>query len=144
MEKQFDYNQKVSENFKAGEFLPPDAHEYTDNPLSLITDWQIRVAEALRERFGATYINTWLFGGRLVGRGVRIPYGKTAKIGSAGSRHRFGLALDASFKKVTAAEARKQIKTGEFFFMEKGVARFENEVNWLHVDAGRRITSFNP
>ena len=140
----FDYMQKVSENFRAGEFLPPDAHEYTDDPLALISGWQIRVAEALRERFGATYINTWLFGGRLVGRGVRIPYGKTSNIGAAGSRHRFGLALDCSFKNKTAEQARKELKTSEFYFMEKGVARFENKVNWLHVDAGLRITSFNP
>ena len=139
----FDYKQKVSENFVAGEFLPPDAHEYTDDPLSLITEWQIRVAEALRERFGVTYLNTWIYGGNLVARGIRIPYGVTAKIGVAGSRHRLGLAIDASFKNITADEARKKIKADEFFFMLKGVSRFENGVSWLHVDAGLQITSFN-
>lgn len=143
--KEFDYWQKVSDNFRAGEFLPPDAHLYHEDPLSLISGWQLRVAEALRARFGVTYINTWLWNEKgAVGRGVRISEGVTAKIGVLGSRHRFALALDCKFKDVTADEARKGIKTSEFYFMDVGVSRFENKVSWLHVDAGRYISSFNP
>lgn len=142
MSQPFDYWQKVSANFRAGEFLPPDAHEHHENPLELITPWMIRVAEAFRTQFGVTYINTWLWGGDSVGRGFRFNTGVTGGIGVSKSRHRYGLALDLVPKYVTAEDARLAIKASEYYWMQLGVARLEDDKSWVHLDAGLTIYIF--
>ena len=142
--KMFDYSDKCSENFRYGEFLPPDAHLYHENPAELVTPWLLRVSEALRSRYGAVNVNTWLWGGEMVGRGVRLEKGVTSRIGAKRSRHKIGLALDCTFKDVFVPTVRNQITKNHDEWLSLGVVRVETGTRWLHLDGGLYITTFNP
>lgn len=142
----------VSKNFKAGEFLPPDAEEIlkTDPSKWLLGSngvWLRRVAQTLRNEFGPITINNWIFGGNRVASGLRLPSG-VSNIGVKGSRHRLGLAIDAIPAKYTVAEVQQDLEKRQNFWLRAGVVRYEKTKNgepisWVHVDGGKTVYGFN-
>ena len=137
-------NHRVSKNILLGELLPPDAENF-GFPLDLVSPWIIRVSQALRDEFGPIEINTWIYGGSYVARGVRLS-GGVSNINSAGSRsrHKYSMALDCKFKNFTAEQVRQKIYQNEDYWLSIGIVRIEKDTSWLHVDAGLSIYKFNP
>ena len=102
-------------------------------------DRALQMLDAIRNKFGATFVNDWQGGGMLDSRGYR-PINDTT--GGLHSQHRLGNAFDCTFKNHTAAEVRTYILAhpDEFPF----ITGIEKDVSWLHFDTGnrKRITVF--
>lgn len=150
---------KVSKNFVAQEFVPP---EIFSNP-SLVATWFINqrcveLAEFYKEYFTAYYkkkygsdkvktvliiINDWHTGGVKKDRGFRTP---DCTEGGKLSQHRFKDAFDcdiiivfASGERIEAdyREVQKEIIANEKLFMAKGLTAIEDPefaLTWLHSD----------
>ncbi|OEU69392.1 MAG: hypothetical protein BA863_02180 [Desulfovibrio sp. S3730MH75] len=71
------------------------------NPLALMT------LDALRERFGSTTVNNWLWGGPFKYSGLRP---MDCEEGADLSIHKFGGGFDPKFKDVTADEVRADMR----------------------------------
>ena len=96
------------------------------NPLALWT------ADALRERFGTTTINSWLWGGRYKESGLR-DFNTTT--GAKLSQHKFGNADDCKFKNATPEEVRQDIKANPDRDCYKFITCVEEGTKtWFHFD----------
>jgi hypothetical protein len=121
---------------------------YVFNPFLLMT------ADLLREKYGPATINNWKVGGTLKERGLRDPDTSTGALFSA---HKFGCALDMSFKNATAEEIREEMKKvgcfdpGFRYNTPKGAEHFKyihrvestlngKPISWFHMDI---YNSFN-
>jgi len=65
--------------------------------------WQL---QTLRDRFGPATVNNWYYGGNLQYCGYRP---LKCKVGAKFSLHKFGLAMDMHFEKVSVEEVREDI-----------------------------------
>ena len=108
----------------------------------------VSVVTGLRVFFGSPVtVNNYLFGGSMQYRGYR---GIDCPVGSYGSWHRRGMAVDCDIHGKTAGEAREIILACAERQELIHIQRIENLVDWLHVDIGfvpkgkSRIYLFNP
>ena len=107
------------------------------NPNALIT------LQALRDKFGPTFVNNWHVGGNNHYRGFR---NFDCGIGAKLSQHKLGNAFDCNFTDYTAEEVREYILNNPHEFPH--ITAIEGKVSWLHFDvrpatwAGIKV--FNP
>lgn len=146
------------EHFSTKEFVPQTFYEEQkargkEHLIWLAMDIGILKTHAmLRARYGPTTINTWMYGGDLHERGLRI-FG--TKTGASLSQHLFGRATDSNFKYATPEEIREDMrKEGCFepgFYQKKPDSIFRyircvectiggEEISWFHMDT-RPITN---
>ena len=132
--------------FKIQELVSRDyfnAHGRYKNPDKLwllFDDRLLRTIDALRERFGSCYINTWDFGGNLNYCGYRGPH---CGIGAELSQHKFGRAVDLHFKTPEINDdVKKCIIAGEY----PEIKGLELDVSWVHIDFrnSEKLVTFRP
>lgn len=124
---------KINKYFYLHEFVPRKVYKDLGDRSYLVMDPKMfNIAYYLRERFGPTIINDWYWGGKRQYSGFRPQW---ATVGSLYSQHRFGRAIDAVFREVTAEEVREDIKNKPLFWHDKlGIRRIEKDTSHLHVD----------
>ena len=123
---------KVSNNFNIEEFVDETTYnKFRSNSIWFIDPRVIKIAQALRNHFGAITINNWMSGGNREWSGLRT---NKSSYYSSYSQHTFGRAIDMLFKDYTAAEIRYKIKENEHYWFELGIRAIEENVNWVHVD----------
>lgn len=110
-----------------------------DGAWVVFDDRALMTLDAIRDKFGATFVNNWQIGGNLDSRGYRP---KDDTEGAFDSQHRLGNAFDCTFKTVKVPEVRAYILNhpDEFPF----ITGIEKDVSWLHFDTGnrKRLTVF--
>lgn len=123
----------IPKYFSAKEFVhPSDYAAHGERCFELIDSRIIIAADKLREKFGATYINTWAFGGPRQLSGLR-PLNST--IGAKYSQHKFGRALDLTFRDVTVQEVYAYILAHSWMYPEiTCVENIAATPTWLHID----------
>lgn len=134
-------------HFKAHELVSPSVYKVLGESSYIIFDaGLLRLADALRDRFGSCTINNWYWGGDRLWSGYRTPDSPHYR---ELSRHSQGKALDMIFN-VPAEEVRQWIKNNvEFLINECGLHSFtiEEGVNWVHIQVDnktRGLHSFTP
>ena len=126
---------KCNDNFYVHELVPKLAYaKYGDKAIRFVTQWQLRLSDALREEFGPTTINNYYWGGPRKDSGTRIQ--GWSKAGGPTSAHRLALALVCQFKDYSIKDVWKTIKAQEDYWMAMGISRIEKFANmtWLHAD----------
>ena len=84
----------------------------------------------LRLFFGKRmYVNTWMYGGAIDGRGYRDLKEDT---GGLGSQHRQANGIDFTVDCISAEEARLEILANSDVFPH--LRRMEKDVSWVHFD----------
>jgi len=120
-------------HFALHELLP----KYEFSTLPKVTGWGLFdprllwTTDRLRERFGAAYINNWKWGGNSQFRGLR-PF--DCPVGAQFSAHKFGRAVDMTFKNATAKEIRTHILANPQDEAYQHITCIEMKVSWLHID----------
>ena len=118
--------------FDVRELVTPSVYErFGEKAFMFIDNRILRTADMLRERFGPITINTWFFGGTSQCRGFRS---SDCTIGAAFSQHRFGRALDMSFRNYSAEEIREDMRKNGDNAAYEFITRCEDGVSWLHID----------
>jgi hypothetical protein len=125
-----------SRHFSIRELVSPAVYKrYGNDAWSMLDDRLIITLDAIRERFGATIVNDWAWGGSFRYRGLRAavdyPELKRQGIYLRNSYHNKGKAADMHFRSTSVTTARKYILShpDEFPFV-KGV----EVAPWLHID----------
>lgn len=90
----------------------------------------LRTADKLRKRYGPAECNTWVFGGDIQYRGLRL--GDEYLASSAYSGHRHGKSLDLVFADVTAEEIRADILKFPDHEDFQFITELELGVSWVH------------
>ncbi len=124
---------KVSRNFCLQEFLHPDFFEIKRiNPLWLIDDQMIRIAQFVRNRFNQPVtINTWHNGGDYFNSGLR-PYDSPE--GALWSDHKFGRAIDVKVTSVDPLELQQDIIKHYSLYKANGLTTIEDGTpTWTHM-----------
>lgn len=85
--------------------------------------------DRLRDRYGKTYVNNWLWGGENQFGGFR-PWG--CEIGAKNSDHKFGRAFDSKFVDVSPYTVRGEILADPWHPDFQFITVLELEVPWLH------------
>jgi len=123
----------ITKYFKKEEILSPDWIRYADenglNVWMFLDPNLLWTADQLREAYGPTIINNYLWGGRFSQRGMR-DWGYD----SSRSAHKMGKALDMVFTEISAQTAREEMKTYPDADKFKYIKRCEDNVTWLHID----------
>ncbi|HJZ23678.1 MAG TPA: hypothetical protein VJ201_04430 [Candidatus Babeliales bacterium] len=127
---------KVSKNFIIQELVPQSVYaQFGDKSIWFVDINLINMAQSVRDFFGVTVtINNWHSKGTLQNRGYRIPL---SEVGGKMSQHKFGRAVDISFKDLTVTEAYDKILKNEKLFMSFGLTTLEDILytkTWLHLD----------
>jgi hypothetical protein len=124
--------------FEVHELVNPEAHfALSGDPrkiFSLFDDRLLITADRLRERFGPMTVNNWRRGGERKESGLREPFTRT---GARWSQHKFGRALDALIRDISAEEVRKQILADPFHPDFEYITCLEmtvdgKPISWLH------------
>jgi hypothetical protein len=125
-----------SRHFSIRELVSPAVYKQHGNDAwSMLDERLIITLDAIRERFGATIVNDWAWGGSFRYRGLRAavdyPELKRQGIYLRNSYHNKGKAADMHFRSTSVTTARKYILShpDEFPFV-KGV----EVAPWLHID----------
>lgn len=132
----------IPKHFRIQEFVPESIYKARGQKSIELMDERILVtADQLREAFGKTTINSWLWGGNRTESGLRTPDSRNY---SPTSQHTFGRAIDCIFESVDAEEARQYIILHQDQFPY--VNFIEDKVSWLHVDCRNceRISVWSP
>lgn len=126
---------KIHKHIDIDELLAPHARKLSDSVKLLLFDQRVLdLVRAYRDRYGVIYINTDLYGGKLIWRGFRDC---SCEDGNALSQHRFGRAVDCTFKNVTTEEVREDIRKNQVHWNSKlGLTRVEEGTPHLHSDFG--------
>lgn len=126
-------NYFISPHFRIAELVSREILTAFGERATWFIDPRIPVfLEFMRGRFGVTYLNNWIDGGKADSRGFRAP---TDREGASMSQHRFGRATDTTYKNVTAEEVREDIKKNwKELYLPLGVTCIEDNVSWLHAD----------
>lgn len=105
-------------------------------------DRLLRLADALRERFGSTTINDWSWGGGFSESGLRT---EGMFYYNANSQHAFGRALDMKFKHHTAQHVRDWLRENytEYYRHIATSITCEGGVSWLHLDVRNGNPGYN-
>lgn len=100
----------IPEYFEPHELVPPEVFSARNGDpgkiFRLFDDRLLRTADRLRNRYGAMTINNYHWGGDRTESGLRMPETAT---GASWSDHKYGRAIDAIFKNITAEEIRQHI-----------------------------------
>lgn len=138
--------------FKPQEIFPWSvilAHTYSpqygdtviDQKIWRLMDWRILwTMDKIRERFGPTIMNDYLWGGKNQYRGFRsivelVEINKDLKNKfSLTSQHCFGRGADSKNPKYSAEEIREDIKKHPNLEQLQYITAVEADVDWLHVD----------
>lgn len=131
-------------HFKIQELVPPEVYkDRGDKAWYLLDDRALETLDTLREHFGPTTVNNWLWEGRRMNSGLRTC---DSKYGTQYSQHRFGRAFDPIFKGIDTEEVREYVLSHQDEFPH--IRGLELKVAWLHFDIGNRpgddIYTFNP
>ena len=149
---------KVSENFMLQELIHPDIYKHPaigDRAIDFIHSGIPFTLEALKKNLSRELaddvkeivtVNDWMFGGKYVDSGLRLP---NSKVGAPLSAHRFGTAVDCKFKYHTAEQAYYHILNNQdkypFISRVEGV---DHTPTWLHVECTEHregdVQIFNP
>lgn len=133
----------IPKYFTIKELVPEEMVELPERILwGLFDDRMLYTADKLREQFGPAEANNWSYVAEDTPekainhyRGFR-PFDVT--IGAKYSQHRFGRALDLTFKNVAAEEVRQYIIAAKKAAHPKDCAKYitaiELNVDWLHFD----------
>jgi hypothetical protein len=113
-------------HFKLKELFPPDMLETPEAILWQLLDPRVLMAaDALRDEFGPAWCNT----GDLTQRGWR--HSKSAT-GAKWSQHKYGRALDLTFKNANAETVRQSIRQKRGTY--RMITCIERDVSWVHID----------
>ena len=137
----------LAPSFAWYELVPRDYYQMFKNKPAyfnnLFDDRVLVTLQQLRAQFGPTTVNDWQWGGGNQYRGWR-PF--NCSIGAKNSQHKFGRAIDCSFKNFTADEVRRYILNNPHEFPH--IRALEGKVSWLHFDVRTTgqdaIKVFNP
>lgn len=134
-----------SKYFDVREFVHPDVwNTFKTKSQRFVDPTIVRIADAIRERFGPCTINDWAFGGKRVASGFRAMWEKT---GGVYSQHRAGRAADIKCKLATEKEMFEVINREWLTFKQVGLTRMEDvkvTVGWLHVDCAPETAKDQP
>ncbi len=139
---------KITDNFYLDEFVPPELYwEFGAKSMYWIRPELFQIAQAVRDYFGITYINTWWEGGNRKESGLRLPNSTT---GAELSLHKFGGAIDPKCERATADDVRQYV-AGNYYkiFKPLGLTRMEARTKtWVHLDiantGSNELIIFNP
>jgi hypothetical protein len=114
--------------------------EYGEQAWQFMDDRVLFTLDALREKFGAIFINDWAVGGNLDSAGFRAPDDPT---GAEFSQHKQGRAADCHFKNYKAEDIRQKVLAEPDRFPY--ITAIETGVNWFHFDVRncKRIMKFS-
>jgi hypothetical protein len=138
---------KISKDFQLEEFIPKEIYsKLGKRSIVLLDNRIIHVAQALREVYGEAFINEWMTGGNANWRGWRPWW---CPIGAHYSQHKFGRAVDLTFKNKLAKEIREDIRENQAYWYNVGIRRVEESTRYLHVDLcetglHRQVVFFEP
>jgi len=93
---------------------------------SFLDDRLLITLDALRNKYGAIFVNNWAVGGSLDSAGFRAP---NDPVGASFSQHRFGRAADCHFKHYTAEDIRQKILLDPEMFPH--INAIEMNVSWF-------------
>lgn len=137
--------------FTLEEIVPRDIYvQYggKEDKLWLLFDNRIlRIADAVRKRYGRVLCNTWKYGGSTQHRGFR-PFGLA--FGAELSQHKFGRALDLFPLDNPVEGVREDIIALQNHRDFKELMAIELKVSWLHLDVrnwdkgNNGLLQFNP
>lgn len=130
----------IPDNLELYEVLPKvlyDKYSTRGDLLWMMFDSRLlRTYDMMRKIYGPTYLNNWYWGGPRQERGFRLFDTKT---GAAFSQHKFGRALDMTFRDYDADEVRNDILNSPYSITFQYIACVEMDVSWLHIDVGNRF-----
>ena len=138
----------VDSNFNLKELVPKQVYNYFGvNAIWFLDPDLLHLLQFMRIYFEQSMkINDWSYGGTMQYRGFRpdpFYYDKqedgTYKDKRKGkySQHRYGRAIDCSFSKMSAEEARQEIMANEEMWLDAGLTTIEDGAyspTWLHFD----------
>lgn len=127
--------------YKPEEFLPPAVHtRFGDAGLMFVDNRMLWTMDAIREYFAPhspVNVNTWCFGGNLVGRGFRMPdYGVPNGRGWL-SQHKLGRGIDFNIDGIPSDEVFQEITTHPNEPAFGFITRIEHPdltPTWTHID----------
>jgi hypothetical protein len=129
--------QYIPKYLQLQEVLPRDTYYRLEADGKLHLGWYffdervLWTADKLREMYGPITVNTWHKGGLTKYRGWRPG---DSEVGSEYSQHKFGRALDCTFKNSTAETIRLEIMANKWPVHFQHITCIEAEVSWLHFD----------
>lgn len=139
---------QITKNFYLDEFVHPEVYSRFQGRSRLFIRQELfEIAQAVRDQFGAIYINTWSHGGGLKESGLRLPDTTT---GAKFSMHKYGCAIDIHPLEAKPSAVREFVKAHyEDIFKPLGLKRMEaNTPTWVHLDVGNtgsdELLIFNP
>lgn len=151
----------IPKHFSIEEFVPEHVfQERGERAWQLIDDRLLVSADQLREDLGPMIINTWHSDKLVAAYGKREWCGLRTlgffqiihnddilgnqKYHESYSQHKYGRALDAVFRDVSAEEARAWVRDNRMRFPD--LTAMETDVTWLHVDVRNieALTEFAP
>lgn len=107
----------TSKYFKIQELVPKSVYDQRGElQWELLDPTTLMVLDNIREEFGPTVCNDWVWGGRFQQRGLRTD----PNVGAQYSQHRYGRAFDIHFEQISVDVARESIIS----FIEMGDERF--------------------
>lgn len=125
---------KVSADFDLREFVHPDVWDrFGESSIWFLDQRLFVIAQNIRDRFGPTVINSWMWGGSRVNSGFNL----NREIGAEYSQHKLGRAIDVRPKDATPDDVRKDILENERFWLLMGLTTIEHEdfaPTWVHID----------
>ena len=127
-------------HFKIEELVPPSiVRDYGERAWQFLDERALRTLDKLRDKFGKTIVNDWVFGGKNKYRGFRPHY---CTVGATQSQHRFGRAFDCIFPESDIDDVREYILEHPKEF--RYINAVEIGVSWLHFDVRncKRIMTF--
>ena len=143
---------KISDNFDIRELVHPDIYNHQAIGARCVDFVHPSAAPTLELIKAATNdvitVNNWLWGGRFVDSGLRMPKGS---VGAELSSHRFGCGFDLKFKNMTDQEAHAFIFANQHLFPNiTRMEAIEKTPSWIHLEVGAYrapgavIVVFNP
>tara|TARA_R110000787_G_scaffold222868_1_gene331324 strand:+ start:10106 stop:10552 length:447 start_codon:yes stop_codon:yes gene_type:complete len=130
----------ISKNFSSWEFVPPEIDESNRPNEWYISEFQVKIAQFIRDRFGKpVYINTYkLSDPKKLGlvftqSGTRLC---SSNIGSLLSQHGFKSGVDLKIIGINYEEIRQDIRDNfKLYHDATGLTTIEKDTEtWLHCD----------
>jgi len=131
-------------HFAIHELVPPNVFkEREEKAWELLDERLLITLDRLRKRYGPMTVNNYYWGKDREWSGLRT---KDSPYYSPYSQHSFGRAADCLFKKISAAEVRKDILNNPTDPDFELIGSLELDVSWLHFDVRNcdRIKTYTP
>jgi hypothetical protein len=125
MAKSPKYPIQGSPYFDVREFVHPRVWNiYKEQAAMFVNPTNVRIHDAVRERYGPTSLNNWMSGGERLASGFRARW---EHIGGEYSQHRLGNAGDSRSRDATPEEIYHDILKNPMPFWEIGLRRMRSE-----------------